>query len=199
MSQRLITIATFDTVVEGNLALNRLEDAGIVAFLADEEVGAIWTLANAIRGIKLQVEESDADEALVVLADKKGRFQVATPELDETETGHDWRERITPIDEHRIVAPPEHAETREPAHAETSDADPALTARELDAVRALRGAVVGLLVPPLQFYVFWLLFKVFVSEERLTADKRRLALMAAVINIPAVLFLGFILRRWLLD
>ena len=37
MSDRLATVATFGCPVEANLARNRLEVAGIKAFLADEE------------------------------------------------------------------------------------------------------------------------------------------------------------------
>ena len=72
MSDRLATVATFGCPVEANLARNRLEAAGIKAFLADEEtVGMVWHLTNALGGIKLQVGDRDAEEALAILAESE--------------------------------------------------------------------------------------------------------------------------------
>jgi hypothetical protein len=71
-----------------------------------------------------------------------------------------------------------------------------LTKREQDADRALRGAVIGLLFLPLQLYVFWLLLRVFVSDEELGAGKRRKAVVAALINLP--IMFSFCLLLWLI-
>ncbi len=169
MSNRLVTIATFQNPIEGSLARSRLEDAGIKTFLADEEtVGVAWHLSNALGGVKLQVQESDAEEAMTILAEGKDSCSAATPSL--------------PTD---VEQPLELGGT------DADEPEPVLTNREQAARRAFRGAVLGLLLPPLQLYVFWLLLKVCFSHEPLAADKRRQAIVAAAINLP--LMLGFCL------
>src|SRR5258707_1016358 len=68
MDDKLITIATFGNAVEANLAKNRLETAGIRAFLADEDtVDMAWQLTGAVGGIKLQIPEGDEEVALSLL------------------------------------------------------------------------------------------------------------------------------------
>src|SRR5262245_60532836 len=142
MSDSLVTIAAFWSPVEADLARNRLEAAGIQAFLANAvTVGMYWHLSNAVGGVRLQVREGDAEEALAVLAEQ-------------------------------------------PAAAEAEESEPVLTSREQNADRAFRGAVLGLLFLPLQLYVFWLLLKVFISDEHLDPGKRRNAIVAAIINLP---------------
>lgn len=69
MPDSLVTVATFPTAVEANLAKGCLESAGIPAFLKDEQmVGMVWHWAMALGGVKLQVGEDDAEEALDILA-----------------------------------------------------------------------------------------------------------------------------------
>ena len=57
----------------------------------------------------------------------------------------------------------------------------------------------GLLFLPLQLYVFWLLLKVFVSEESLSRNSRNRAFAAAAVNFPLIvlfcLFLRSLFRR----
>jgi hypothetical protein len=69
-----------------------------------------------------------------------------------------------------------------------------LTAREQDADRAFRGAVIGLLFIPLQLYVFWLLIKVFVSDQPLAKRWRNKAVLAAVINLSSMALLCLLAR-----
>ena len=84
MSDRLATVATFRSPVEANLARNRLEAAGIEAFLADEEtVGMVWHLTNALGGIKLQVGDRDVEEALAILAESEALELPAAGQADE--------------------------------------------------------------------------------------------------------------------
>jgi putative signal transducing protein len=177
MSDRLATVATFRSPVEANLARNRLEAAGIEAFLADEEtVGMVWHLTNALGGIKLQVGDRDVGEALAILAESEALELPAAGQADE-------------------ALPPTSGEKQpwELGRVEVDEPEVALTSREQNADRALRGTVLGLLLLPLQLYAFWLLLKVFVSDERLSPDKRRRAVVAAIINLP--LMFGFCL--WL--
>src|SRR5258708_9819308 len=70
MSQRMLTIATFTNPVEATLAKNRLESAGIKAFLEGQETVAMaWHLTNAFGGIKLQVLEADSEDAIAILGE----------------------------------------------------------------------------------------------------------------------------------
>jgi hypothetical protein len=77
---------------------------------------------------------------------------------------------------------------------EPDEAEPSLSRREDDAERAFRGAVVGALFWPLQFYVFWLLLRVYLSDDALRGRHRSRAIWAAVINIPIMLAMATLFR-----
>jgi hypothetical protein len=65
---KLITIRTFDNAVEANIVKGKLLDSEIMCFLKDENmVGLDPIYSNAMGGIKLQVDEKDADLALELL------------------------------------------------------------------------------------------------------------------------------------
>jgi len=169
MSGKLITVATFWDPIEAGLARGRLEAAGIRSFLADEQmVGTAWHLQNAIGGAKLQVIDTDAVAALEVLS-----------EQDAVDEDADGVVNAGPIDRESVAAIIDD-------DADTPD-EPAqpLSSREEDADRAYRGAIIGLMFPPLQLYVLWLLLGVYVAkDEPLCASKRRTAICAAAISIP---------------
>ena len=64
------TIATFWKTEEAHLLRLRLGEAGIPAFLQDEHITQLhpWRAA-AIGGVRVQVAESDFDEALRILSE----------------------------------------------------------------------------------------------------------------------------------
>jgi len=63
------TIATFDTIIDANMAMGRLEAEGILAQLVDQHLVQTDMLYSiAVGGIKLQVEQQLADKAREVLA-----------------------------------------------------------------------------------------------------------------------------------
>ena len=63
------TIATFDTIIEANIALGRLKAEGIEGFLADENlVQTDMLYSSAVGGIKLQVPSDQAARARRILA-----------------------------------------------------------------------------------------------------------------------------------
>lgn len=65
---KFITIASFLTPEPAYLARARLEAEGIAAFLENESaVGMVGVLSNAVGGVKLQVEEADAERAAEIL------------------------------------------------------------------------------------------------------------------------------------
>ncbi len=177
MMERLLTIATFSNPVEANLAKNRLESAGIKTFLEGQEtVGMAWHLTNAFGGIKLQVLESDAADARAILEETAG------DELGETA---------------RDDLPADDADENASLANAPDPVDPVPTSRGQNADRALRGSILGLLFPPLQFYVTWLLVKVLFSKTKLSPVERRHAVVAAAINLPLMLgFVAIVISIW---
>jgi hypothetical protein len=177
----LVTVATFDSPVEAQLALAVLEQAGIRGILADDQLIAMdWALSNAVGGIKVQVLGVDAPAAVRALAEPREVSQEQAPSSEAI------------------------AATRS-----TEEDDPP-GAREAMAERAAKGAMLGLLLWPVQFYVAWLLVQVFYSNQSLRPEYRRRAILAAIICIPlvavmlvallilsrAIVYLLFRPRRW---
>jgi Putative prokaryotic signal transducing protein len=186
MNDVLVTLATFGDTVEANLAKNYLEAAGIRAFLADEEtVNMDWLLGNAVGRIKLQVGDGD-EEAARTLLSEHGHIEAPAP------LGPD---EIRYEDSSPAGLAPDRDDSEEDH--EDDDYEPAPTARDQNATRAFRGAIFGVLFFPLQFYVFYLLLRVFISDEPLGDRERRKAIVAAIINLPFVIGLCVMLRMML--
>lgn len=73
MAERLITVATFSQPTEAYILKGRLEAEGIPCFLGDEHIIAAQPLYSvAVGGVKLQVTEGDAQEAMEMLARIRG-------------------------------------------------------------------------------------------------------------------------------
>jgi Putative prokaryotic signal transducing protein len=164
------TIATFGDSLTANLAKSRLADAGIDAYLANEEnVAMAWHLVNAIGGIRLQVTDEAAEEAAAILAERPG---------------------ATDADEVIAQSPADIEIADEPEATSADDEDePSPNLREQTADRALRGALFALFLFPLELYVFYLLIKVFNSDLPLAPRHRRNAWIAAGINLPCVVLM----------
>jgi hypothetical protein len=65
---KLVTIATFNYAAEAHLHKATLESEGIWSFVA-EEFAMNWVGIVAAGGVKLQVRESDAAEAIRILSE----------------------------------------------------------------------------------------------------------------------------------
>jgi transposase len=62
MAENLKTLATFTTPIEADIVRNRLEAAGVQAFLGDEQtVGWLWHLGTALHGVKVLVATKPVD------------------------------------------------------------------------------------------------------------------------------------------
>jgi Putative prokaryotic signal transducing protein len=169
MSDEFVSVASFWNTTEAQLAKNRLAECGIRAFLSGEAtVGMLWHYANAVGGVRLLVEGTNAEEARALLAE-----QPDLADFDQT-------------------APEETTESQPNAADESDDVAP--TKCEETAERAFRGAIIGLWLLPLQLYVFWLLLRVFVSDEQLTGKHRNRAIVAAMINLPLMIGFCYLLR-----
>lgn len=67
--EELVTVASFHSLIEADLARSRLEAEGITVFLAGEQVAqAMPYLFGAAGGIRLLVPKSEAEAALSVLS-----------------------------------------------------------------------------------------------------------------------------------
>jgi hypothetical protein len=65
--QRLVTVGTFNTPWEAQIAQARLSAEGLYSTIADEHVIRMVALSNAVGGIRLKVRERDAAVAAEVL------------------------------------------------------------------------------------------------------------------------------------
>src|SRR5262245_12881907 len=65
MSDRLVTLATFPTVVEAALARNILQDGGIPAQITQDT--ANWMMSGMFESVTLSVRESDVERADALL------------------------------------------------------------------------------------------------------------------------------------
>src|SRR5580704_353168 len=68
MGSKMVTIASFPSVIEAQLAKSRLESEGIDCFVADENIVTMnWLYSNAVGGVKLQVDRADFEVARQLL------------------------------------------------------------------------------------------------------------------------------------
>ncbi|HKV11982.1 MAG TPA: DUF2007 domain-containing protein [Thermoanaerobaculia bacterium] len=70
--EKLVTVETFSTPWEAQLARARLESEGIHCVVADESFARLYCgLSNALGGVKLQVREEDAPRAAELLQERQ--------------------------------------------------------------------------------------------------------------------------------
>ena len=68
MTEEFVTVATFQSLPEAIACQMHLESEGLTVFLADAEtVRADWFLSNAIGSVKVQVLDSQAENAATLL------------------------------------------------------------------------------------------------------------------------------------
>lgn len=68
MPEGLVRIGSYSTLYEANLVKSELQAFGIEGQLRDAgAISANWLWSNALGGIKVQVPESQADEARLIL------------------------------------------------------------------------------------------------------------------------------------
>ena len=178
LNDELVTVAAYDDAVSARQALNHLREAGLPAVVSDESTVAMdWLLSNAIGGIKVQVNPKDVTIARQLIEEHER--QPAAVDGAAAPLADEWEEAGVASE-----APAAGAEEPPGAADETDfEEEPPLTTRERNGLRAFRGALLGILFPPIEFYVLYLVFKVFVSEERLDARYRNLACAAAIIML----------------
>jgi len=83
MTEGLVRVGSYSTLYEANLVKSELESFGIEGQLRDVgAIGANWLWSNALGGIKVQVPESQADEARLILeAEPEGEIDAPAAEV----------------------------------------------------------------------------------------------------------------------
>ena len=164
MGGKLVTVGTFDMPTEAHLAKGLLEANGLETFLADElTVGVAWHLSNALGGIKLQVPETDVERATGILAARE-------------DSSIDAEEGLSNLPE-----------------MEESENEPLPSASDKAVDRALRAALLGLILfpfLPLYLYSLWLLGRLMFSKEKVSHHKRWRRRLAVLLNLPMLVVLG---------
>lgn len=73
---KLVTVGAFQFVAEAELMLATLHEHGIPACLANEHIIAMdWLLSNAVGGVKLQVAQEHAAEAVQIVQEFQSKQQ----------------------------------------------------------------------------------------------------------------------------
>ena len=99
MSNKLIILATFDLAFKAEMLRAALSDAGIKSELSDENIVTMdWLLSPAVSGIKVLVNENDAQRAVEVYREWEADKEPFTP-LDEAELERQALEAGTADDE----------------------------------------------------------------------------------------------------
>lgn len=171
MGTKLVTIATFDQVVQAQMSADALRAVGIDAVVADAEVVSMdWLLGQAVGGIKVQVRDEDADRAVAELdrAFGAGGERFAAPPPDAADAaGPDAEPRPTfelgPEDE---IPPP-----------------PSPYSRDGYARRLVLTAWVGMVFPPVWFVALYFLMNALFGEGELTGRGRFCLILAAVVML----------------
>jgi hypothetical protein len=174
----LVTVASYDDAVSARIAFNHVREAGLLAVLSDENTVAMdWLLSNAIGGIKIQVNRKDVTRARQLI-DEHERDRAGDDDEPAPLTGEMDEASVAAL---ALASGPDDdlIEEDEPDLEE----EPPRSTREQFAVYAFRGALLGILLPPIELYVLYLLFRVFVSDERLGARYRKLAGVAAIVML----------------
>ena len=191
MSPSLVTIATYWDSTEARLARMYLEAAGIRSILQNEHsVTMNWLeIANASRGVQLQVDSADVDAAIEVLERK-------SPGVEEI--GNEWdTPEETMLEEEE--EPTSEVTTTTPDRPEVDDEKYApLNLRELRIKRAYLASILGLGFTPIEFYATYLLGLVAISDEKIRPALHKTVWRAVAINgfVIGILFLLARMLAW---
>jgi hypothetical protein len=173
------TVATFDNAVAAEMAKNLLEGHGIPVMISDEEtVATIWSLSNAVGGIKLRVPAEALGRAEFLLEQK------TPPPLTDADIADALAER-----------PETAARLAGPGPPEPFDDTP--TDREVD--RLLKATAIALLFFPLQLYTLARLWMLRYADPPVRASDRWKVRLAYAISlplwfavlVPAILLVGY--------
>lgn len=209
MEEEIVTVATFGTVLEAQLARNRLEAEKIPAFVSDDATVGLWNLGGAFGVVKLQVAEAHVERAQEILD-----LHCAELSAEEGSGEHDLSAAIqpawtcsrcgtrvnpaittcpgcgTPEDDQETLSP---SRPNGPLLQET-DRIPESRNDRL-ASRAMRAAIWGLFVLPplLHLYSVFLLLRLAFSSEELSRSAMRKVYIALVLDVLVCSLVGALL------
>jgi hypothetical protein len=167
-----VTVAVFDLPPLAHVARDRLEEAGIKAIVADDQmVGMDWLLSTAIGGVKVQVWEEDADRALTVL--EEGAEEPAGEQSDHP---------APPTEESDGYEPTEEDFAAEPEARVESAAPPDPDGRDRLARRALFVGWIGLALCPVTAYAFYVCLNATFGPGEIS-DRGRFELAVAWVTV----------------
>jgi hypothetical protein len=187
MNVRLVTVATFDMPHKAELAKIALEEAGIRAEVNDREIVAMdWLLLNAVGGIKVQVAETDAERALVVLEpfNRPGKFR--QPVSDEE------------LERQALAAPTEdevRASQAAPGRSPDTESSETESDRERQASRALWWMVGGIFCTPAWAVGMYYLLTAAFRSGPLSANGRINLRVAGVLGAVITLLVVLVMTR----
>lgn len=192
MSRDLVTIRTFWSLGEAEIAAAVLRREGIEPFLSGAAIASMyWIWTNAIGGIRLQVADDDVERAGRLLEEA----QAAAPSDEVVDDA--WRGTT---DGENLEEGPRNDDDQDAdsspgpeAFAEADAEEDPLTQRERDANRAFKAAVFGLFFLPIQLYTLALLFEVAESKDRLATGPWVKACAAFFIMIANVAIAAFMI------
>ena len=79
MSRKLITIATFNNVIDTQLPKRKLESEGIECFIVDQHISSIdWLYPILVVNVRLQVNEGNVRRAIEILQQTDSMKDVAS-------------------------------------------------------------------------------------------------------------------------
>lgn len=174
------TVGTYFDQTEAQAALLAIQREGILGTLEGAEIAAMdWLMVNAIGGIRLKVPADQADYAREILESHRPKGAIANQdwELAEESTEEnddDVRGEFGNEDDERAGEP---------------------NAREKMASRALNMAVFGYVIWPFHVYAWFLLVRVFTSDEPLARRFRRRGWFAFWLTLPIFVISLVLLRE----
>jgi Putative prokaryotic signal transducing protein len=186
METNLVTVAAVTNSAEAQFVVNRLQDLGIEASIADDNVVSMdFLFGNAVGWIKVQVREQDAKRAEELLA-------ACQAPVDEAEIP--WEQPADEDEEEKDATPEDRARKVEERTAPV-ESDPALAETEQLVTRAYRQAIVELfLFPPLMnLHSLYLMLNVRIEEsEKLSDANLRRSSIALLTNVFSIIAFGWI-------
>jgi putative signal transducing protein len=222
VEKRLVTVATFDQPAQARLAENALKDAGIRAAVSDDNlVGMDWLLSYAVRGVKVQVWEEDADRAVAVLEQNFGEHgeglgtKISEEELAaqaeaagrEDEDGEDTGPEVmepeiaepAPVKPAALQEPPMPWAARGTIKGIIGSPKPAKplappATRDEYARRLVFTSVLGLFFPPVAAYAVYLLLNAAFGEGELSERGRLNMYVGGAMAFAGLAWFSLILR-----
>ncbi|WP_414577963.1 putative signal transducing protein [Anabaena sp. CCY 9402-a] len=154
MVNNFVTVSTFSNYIDANLAKQLLESQGIQCYLANEStVNMAWHLTVAVGWIKLQVNQTDLEQAKKVLVSSEFEIEDSADEWLQNDEADDDIEKISWADE---------------------TADRAFRTSVIGLI---------LLFLPIQIYSLWLLVRLLVSRRQISSNRRIKVIVALLLDL----------------